>query len=289
METAEEKEARELRESVIAELDAEEQGTALPGRQEDDKPDGEERKEAIVEDPWAGVNPALKEMFNTMEQRVASVAATEQRLKQAESRIGAISNELHVAKEAAKAVKVSPTKEQMAAATASDEQWEALKKDFPEWAEAFEGRFTKVLAPSLASIEELKADLQALKDQGGASGKSDADISAEVERRLLTFFKPRWKETVGAKEWQEWLAIQPPETAALVKSDLASDAVTLIDAFEASRGTQKTASEIAEERRRRLKTGDLPTGKKAAPVKSEADMNAAELRASIGKEIFAES
>jgi hypothetical protein len=295
METAEEKAAREERESVIAEMEAEEQGTTLPGSEEDDRvqrPDTTHVEQPVtpqVEDPWAGVSPALKQMFTDMEQRVASVSITEQRLKQAESRIGAISNELHAAKEAAKTVQASPTPEQMAAATASDEKWEALKKDFPEWAEAFEGRFTKVMAPSLASIEQLKNDIQALKDHGTEAGKTEADIATEVERRLLTFFKPKWRETVVSKEWQEWLAIQPPATSNLVKSDLASDAVTLISAFEASRQPQKTATEIAEERKRRLQTGDLPEGRKATPVKSEAEMNQFELRASIGRETWAES
>ncbi len=276
METAEDKVVREERESVAAELEVEEQEGA------DQKGDRVQRREyQHVEDPWAGVNPALKQMFNDMEQRVASVSVTETRLKQAESRIGAISNELHAAKEAAGKVQDSPTKEQMAAAVESDERWESLKQDFPEWAEAFEGRFAKVMAPTQASIEGLKAELQILKDRGGSTG--------EVENRLLTFFKPRWRETVATKEWQEWLAIQPPEQASLVKSDLASDAVTLLDAFEATSQPQKTATEIAAERRRRLKTGALPIGSKATPVKSEADMSAAELRASVGREIFAES
>lgn len=290
METAEERAVREERESVIVEMEAEEQGTHLPGSRKDDgAAQRREEQQPIVEDPWGGVNPALKKMFNDMEQRVASVSITEQRLKQAESRIGAISNELHAAKEAAKTVQVSPTKEQMAAAVESDEKWESLKRDFPEWADAFESKLVKAIAPSLADIAALKADLQGLKAQGADTEKTAADVSTAVESRMLTFFKPKWKETIATKEWQEWLAIQPPEKAALVKSDLASDAITLLDAFEETRQPQKTATEIAQERRKRLNTGDLPTGRKAAPVKSEADMNASELRANIGKEVFAES
>ncbi len=291
METAEEKDAREERESVIAEMEAEEQGEALSGDQEDERVQRREtqhqaqHEEPIVEDPWAGVSPALKKMFNDMEQRVASVSVTESRLKQAESRIGAISNELYAAKEAAKTVREAPSKEQMALAAESDEQWDSLKKDFPEWAEAFEGRFAKVIAPSVASIEHLKADIEALKTQGG--NKPEGEIAAEVEKRILTFFKPQWTATIASNEWHEWLAIQPPETAQLVKSELASDAVKLIDAFE-KRKPQRTATEIAMDRKNRLNQGSLPEGRKASPVKSEADMNAAELRASIGKEIYAE-
>jgi hypothetical protein len=263
-----------LRADVMKEMEAEETGETLPV--DADPPKKDEEK---VKDPWEGVDPALKQIFDEMSQRVSALTATESRLKQAESRIGAITNELH----AAKTVKVVPTKEEMAAAVESDEKWGNLKKDFPEWAEAFDGRFDKKLK---ANLDELKADIIALKEKAPQEGKEN--IAGEIENRLLTFFKPKWKETVASKEWQDWLAMQPPDMAGLVKSEQAADAVKLIDAFESSK-TEKTATEIAAERKQRLKTSELPKGGKATPVKSEADMNASELRANIGKEVFSET
>lgn len=280
METADQEAAR-VRAEVAQELEAEDQGEA-PGVDESKE---EPAKETTPEDPWEGVNPALKRSFDEMSQRVSSLTATELRLKQAESRIGAITNELSAARKAAETTREAPTKEQMAAAAESDEKWENLKKDFPEWAEAFDGRFDRKLNETVTS---LKKDIEELRQQGSSEGKSEIDIALEVEKRLLSFSHPKWKEDIASTDWQQWLAKQPADKQKLVESQSARDAADLLDAFyEETRG-QKSASQVAEERRKRLKTGALPEGRKATPVKSEADMTASELRANIGKEIFAE-
>ena len=272
METPEQEAAR-VRTEVAEEMEAEESGTTV------DAAPSEPRK-AI--DPWEGVNPALKQAFDEMSNRVNNFQATETRLKQAESRIGAITNELHAARKAAETVKAAPTAEQMQAAAESDEKWENLKKDFPEWADAFDGRFDKKITVKLKELrEELKTELK--------SEIGDGKPPANLDLRLLSIVKPKWKETVASKEWKEWLALQPHETAALVTSDRAEDAITIITSFEDATRPQKTATEIAAERKQRIKTAVLPQGGKAVPVKSEADMTAEELRANIGKEIFAET
>ena len=286
METPEQEAAR-VRAEVVEEMKAEESGNAPVVDAASHEPVKESEKKAVV-DPWEGVNPALKQVFDNMSSRVSTLQATENRLKQAESRIGAITNELSAAKRAAETAKVAPTPEQMAMAAESDEKWESLKKDFPEWADAFDSRFDKKLT---VKLDELKTEI------GG--GKTTEDIeklkttltegtATEIQKGILTFFKPKWKATVASKEWQEWLAIQPIETSALVQSEQAVDAVSILDAFEEATQKTKTATEIAAERKQRIKTAILPVGGKAIPVKSEADMSASELRANIGKEVYAE-
>ena len=271
METPEEEAAR-VRAEVVEEMKAEESGE--PAVDAEPTIPAEPPKE----DPWEGVNPAIKQAFDEMSQKVSTVQATEMRLKQAESRIGSITNELHAAKKAAETVKAAPSAAQMQAAAESDEKWENLKKDFPEWAEAFDGRFDKKLTSKINELkEEIKNEI--------AGGKPSADL----DLRLLNIVKPKWKETVKTPEWKEWLSKQAPETAALVSSDRAEDAISIITLFEETARPQKTATEIAAERKERMKTSVLPVGGKAVPVKSEADMNAAELRANIGKQIFAET
>lgn len=272
METPEQ-EAVRVRAEVAEEMKAEESGdTQVVDAERVIVP---EKKE---EDPWVGVNPAIKQAFDNMSQKVESVQATEARLKQAESRIGSITNELHAAKKAAESVKVGPTADQMKAAAESDEKWEGLKKDFPEWADAFDGRFDKKLT---VKLDELKGEIK--KELEG--GK----VSPDLDLRLLNIAKPKWKDTVKSPEWKEWLAMQPPETQALVSSERAEDAIAAIISFEEAQTKvpQKTATEIAAERKERIKTAVLPQGGKAVPVKSEADMSAEELRANIGKEVFA--
>ena len=273
-------EIHKLRNDVAAELDAEEKGEDPPPSSVD-----ESKKETQEEDPWAGVNPALKQAFTNMSQQVATLQNTETRLKQAESRIGALTNELHNAKEAAETVKNSPTKEQMEAAAKSDEAWENLKADFPEWAEAFDGRFNAKIDKAKAEImsglhtaEEIEQIKQTL-----AEGTAE-----EIQKGILGFVKPNWKATLALKEYQEWIKAQPEDVINLTKSPFAADAITILDAFEESAGKQRTAEEIAAERKRRMKTAIIPQGKKSITPKSESEMTAAELRTSVAKEVWAD-
>ena len=279
METTAEETAR-IRAEVATEMDAEESGDTRIV--DESKQDPEMRTETKTVDPWEGVNPALKQMYDDMSVRLTTLQATETRLKQAESRIGAINSELHAAKAAAVATKEAPTAAQMAAAAESDEKWESLKSDFPEWAEAFDSRFDKKLA---TKVDLLRAEL---KTEIGSGSMPQDEILRTFETRLLTVLKPKWRETIASNEWKEWLAMQPEQTIALTKSENAEDAIAVLDAFAEAK-PQKTATEIATERKQRLNTAILPTGGKAAPVKSEADMNAAELRSTIGKEVYADS
>jgi len=272
METSEQEAAR-VRSEVMDEIKAEESGEI---------PTVDAEKEIVpetkVEDPWKGVNPALKQVFDEMSSKVVNLQATETRLKQAETRIGSITNELHAAKKAAETVKAAPSADQIKDAAESDEKWNALKADFPEWADAFDGRFDKKLTSKVAELKD-----EIMKEVAG--GK----VSDDLDARLLSIAKPDWKETLASVEWKEWLAQQPADVIALTASPRAEDAILCLTKFEKAERPTKTASEIAAERKERMKTAVLPQGGKAVPVKSEADMTAAELRNNIGKEVYADT
>ena len=288
MEAAQEmtqEEVQKLRDDVAAELDAEEKGEAFTPSVD---VSGKETGKTEVVDPWAGVNPALKTKFDDLSQKVAAMAAVEARLKQAESRVGALTNELHNAKQAATTVKDAPTKEQMEAAAKSGEAWENLKADFPEWAEAFDGRFN-------AKLASLKEEILSGLHGEGKTAEEIAQLKTtlaegtaeQIQIGILGFLKPNWQTTLSTKEYQDWLKAQPEDVVKLTKSPLAADAITVLDSFEEAVGKQKTAEEIASERKRRMRTAVIPQGKKSAPAKSEADMSEAELRQSIAKEVWA--
>lgn len=273
-----------LRAEVAAELEAEESGAAPVV--DAGNVAAAKAKPTVQEDPWVGVNPALKQMFDEMSQKVNAATGNEERLKQAERRIGFLTTDLASAKKAAERVSTAPTAEQMAAAAKSDERWESLKADFPEWAEAFDGRFDRKLSEK---ANELKAEINALKEsRGGDKTTEEVEaINGKIQEAILTFAKPKWKQTIGSNEWKEWLALQPAETLSLTKSEFAVDAVTAISSFEQAKAAP-SASEIAAARKQRIREAVLPQGGKAAPVKSEADLTRAELRASIGKEVYSE-
>ena len=279
METPEQEAAR-VRSEVMDEIKAEESGEI---------PTVDAEKEIVpetkVEDPWKGVNPALKQVFDEMSSKVVNLQATETRLKQAETRIGSITNELHAAKKAAETVKAAPSADQIKDAAESDEKWNALKADFPDWADAFDGRFDKKLTSFDKKLTSKVAELKDEIMKEVAGGK----VSDDLDARLLSIAKPDWKETLASVEWKEWLAQQPADVIALTASPRAEDAILCLTKFEKAERPTKTASEIAAERKERMKTAVIPQGRKAVPVKSEAEMTAAELRNNIGKEVYADT
>ena len=284
-------EVLKLRDEVRLELEAEESGKPPVVDESKEEPVVEKTEPGKQGDPWEGVSPAIKTMFDELSSKVSAFEGAESRLKQAESRIGSISNKLHTAEKAAEVVKEAPTKEQIAAAAESDEKWNTLKADFPEWAEAFDGRIERVLTDRLAALkkelgpdgsEELKQRIEQLQTTIAEGTQT------EVQKGILSYFKPDWQKTVGTKEYRDWLNSQPADVKALVKSPFAGDAMKVLDKYEEETGSAKSADEIAAERKRRLKTSEIPAGGKAKPVKSEVDMSEAELRQSIGREIYAE-
>lgn len=280
----EQKDLQALRADVAAELEAEESGEAFTPTVVEKTEEDDDKKQAAA-DPWAGVNPALKAMFDSLSSTIVTLKdQVEPRLKQAESRIGAMTNEFHAAKEAAAKVADAPTVAQMEAAAASSGKWESLKEDFPEWAEAIDGRLSSAIA--LIKKDQLPKDLTA------EIAKVQASIAegtqGEIQKGILAFFKPGWESTVVTPEFKEWIAMQPEGVKSLVHSQLAVDAVTVLDKFEESTKKHKTAAEIASERKLRLAKSTLPEGGPGIPIKSEQDMTDAELRRSIGREVFAE-
>jgi hypothetical protein len=91
-------------------------------------------------DPWEGVNPALRQTIEAMNQRLQIIDNLQTRVKQAESRVGSLQNQITNGKQAARTVDDAPSKADIEAAAKSDKAWEELKEEFPEWGQAIDGR-----------------------------------------------------------------------------------------------------------------------------------------------------
>jgi len=301
-------EAAAYRASFSAELEAEESGKPIvdtPVKAEPEpviEPVVEPviEKEPVVEkDPFAGVDPAIKAMFDDLSTKVTGVTeALEPRLKQTESRIGAITNRSIVADKAAEVAAAEqaagPTKEQIEAAAKSDEEWEELAKDFPDWATAFDGRVDKKLAELKKQLSP-GVDREALEAETARLRTEMKDESEQgIQRAILSFAHPGWKKDMASEKFTKWLPTQSEEIRAKANgsvetTDLATDAIFVLDAFKGeSKPPAKTAAEIAAEREARLSNSLLPEGKKATAPKAEAEMTREELRAKIGPEVWAE-
>jgi hypothetical protein len=277
-------EVQKMRQEVAEEIEAEDRGETVNRRSAEE---GQSEKHKTESDPWAGVNPALKAMFDSMQSKVSVLDETQARLKQAESRLGAMTNEFYAAKKAAESASIAPTKAQLEEAAKSDESWEELRGEFPEWADATDKRMnTKIAAlrKELSGVDKTAA-VQEKVAQIEASMKNTAPM--EIQKAIVSFFHPDWEKAIATPEWNSWLKEQPAELKGKITSDKAADAVAVLDAFKKTQGVTKTAAEIAEERKKRVRASVNPQGGKAIPTKSESDMNEAELRAAIAAEVFA--
>ena len=292
-EKVEEKVEEKTEEEIREEIAAEEFELSPPAKKKvEEEPKEEPEKELETkpdEDPWAGVNPALKQSFDDMSAKVKAFDSMVFRLKQTESRIGAIQNKLSAAEKAAQKPP-APTKEEVAKAAAEDKSWEELKEDFPEWAEAVDARFSRASSGIETTQKELR-EAMASHIQGEIATLRAEMLANEKtrEKTLLSFKYPDWETTIQTPEYKKFIETEPEEIKQLTFSPLAKDAVKVLDRFEKSKTkTNKSPAEIAAERKRRLQESVSAKGTKTMPAKSEADMTEEELRRKIAAETWAD-
>jgi hypothetical protein len=280
-------EAKAVRDEINAELY---EGKEPVKETDDQKP----KTEVIVEeDPWAGVNPTLKKEFEDLRTKAGGVDAMAERLKQAESRIGSITNQLHSEKKAAETVTLqnqpAPTKEQIAAAAQSDEEWNALKEEFPTWGSAVEKKFASERAATLEEIKALKSEISALKSGVPSEevGKKIEEVKIDLAKQMVSLSHKNWEQTVKTPEFGAWLNSQPAEIKQKCESWNIADAISVLDLFDGSK-KKKTAAEIAADRKERLNNSQNPSsGRVRQTAKLPDDMTDDEYRKEVARELWA--
>jgi len=237
-------------------------------------------------DPWEGVNPALRQTIEAMNQRLQIIDNLQTRVKQAESRVGSLQNQITNGKQAARTVDDAPSKADIEAAAKSDKAWEELKEEFPEWGQAIDGR----LAAERAEISkkmglELTEKLNAIKEEIQRSAPGE---TGNIQEMILDVAHDDWREVIRTPEYQTWLAQQPDSIKQLTNSPLAKDAAKVLREFKkTTTTTQKTAASIAADRKQRLVTSQTPRSRVQPRVqKSDADMTDAEYRRKLEAEIW---
>lgn len=227
-------------------------------------PPTEQAPAPAAADEWEGVPTKVKAELESISAGLRHLS--EERLRPFEGRwkqMQQVINEWQAAKTAGTPAG-APSQEQQAKAAVTSEKWEALKADFPEWAEAMEERLAAVqaipTAPAQAEVAaQMRAELEAEFNQRLLQN-SRAAMSAVVEMR-----HEGWVKTVKSPEFQAWRATQSPEVNALGASENALDAIKLLDLYKEAR--KKTASAAA-----RLKSAEAPKGVPVTPaVESEND------------------
>jgi hypothetical protein len=229
-------------------------------------------------DPWEGVPTTVRSELEGLRAKVGGMETLDYRLKQTESRLGGVLNELHAAKEAAKAVANAPSKEQIAQAAQSQSDWDSLKDDFPEWTKATEGK----LAAERAEILKQFPDIKALREEIKAETNNDLNTARmELAESMVSLKHPDWSAVKETPEFKQWHAGQNYRD-----SFNPIEVIKIFDEFATFKANTKSPKEIAAERRERLETSQTTQGRRLPPAKSEADMTEAEIRAATAKEVW---
>ena len=249
------------------------------------EPDEEEPEGEPEEDPWAGVSPALREQFESMSKRLEQTSVLEQRLKQAESRIGGITNELHESKKALKEAEKAPTQKEIDAAAESQESWNELKEEFPVWADAIDHR----LAAESAKFKDLQEKIESLKMEY-PTDEADKKLERMREELRVEIRHPGWEKTVRSKEYGEWFAKQPADIQEKANSIQSADAIEVLDSYVKHKaGGGKTPAQIEDGRKKRLTNSELPSSSsRRVAKKSYDDMSDEEYRDKIADEVWSE-
>jgi prefoldin subunit 5 len=249
-----------------------------------------QRQDAEPEDQWAGVPPAIRERFESLQKTSETLA---DRLKQSERRIGSLTNQLKEAQTAAeettKDEKDAPSDEEIAAASKSEAEWNELREEFPEWAGAMDNRLAAQSAEFSNSIESLRKQIKDLKSIGNDDLKAEiGNLRNQLAEAVITQKHPNWKTVKDSTDFQNWLNAQPDEVKQkALSSPNAFDAVEVLDLYSGVKPPKKTPAQIAAQRKDRLNQSELPSSSnRRTPAKTEDDMTDLEYRRKLEKEMF---
>lgn len=230
-------------------------------------------KPSTIEEIQAQMAEMRKEMERSTRNSAGAIGGLKQQLKEQEAALAQARAELE--RRAA-----GPTPDQVAAAAKTNAKWDALKSDYPEWAEAIEERFGTTNA---------KGDQDAIREFERRSAQEFATARAETEavrRELVESIHPGWRALCKTQEFHDWMEKAGAEERRLADSPLSSDAVKLLNRFKYGADTApaqqlppgRTAADLVRDRQQRLATAVTPArGTSGSPsAKSENDMTDAE-------------
>ena len=270
-----EREERELYESVSAEIYGQQEVTETVAAEAPMEPVITEAKPEVA-DPWAGVSPGLRQMMEGINSRMADLDQINDRLKQAERRVGSLNNKLAAAPVMPKA----PTAEEIAQAAESDEKLQEFLRDFPVHAEGIQALINKRLQSQptagipVEEIEAIRAELQ-----------TDFDKKLDTAQKgfELKLLKSKYKNHVQiatSPEFMSWMDEQDDELKQKAGGWNALDGIEVLDKFFESRKAKDDLPDITGEREARLNSAAADTRtNRSKPVrqKTVAEMSEAEL------------
>lgn len=261
--------------SVLAEKKSD---APAEGLQQKDSTERESTQTAAVTEPVV----VPKTTDERLEEALARVDKLEGRTRNTEGHIGGLTRNQNTMRDsmqqaaiaATSAAKDAPTRSQVTEAISNPAEWDALKKDFPEWATATE----KFMDSRLSQQRSSGPDPQAIDKMVADRIKGQADsVRKEIIESSLDAVFPGWIDEVKTDAFGNWLTAQDAQTRALSESPKVGDAARMLRLYdEAKKASPNTA--ILEQRKQKLaNAAAAPRGVKPAAVKGPGEMNDAEL------------
>lgn len=255
-------------------LDAEDSGRAQPESISNEDPPETQPAQANPADPapadQADAPKGSEEEAPSSEQALMDkIAGLEsmlgqvtQRLRNAEGHIGGLGSQLKQQFQAAQQVTAkggeAPTAGEIRAAQANPEKMDALKRDYPEFADAMES----ALNERLSALEQRLAAQPQQVQQPGVSAEEIARLRSEMAVEIR---HPGWQDRVQTPEFVGWLQRQPREVQMLAASDSPQDAVRLLDLHG------EATSSITSQRTQRLASAAaIPSGRSGSNTRAKA-------------------
>jgi tryptophanyl-tRNA synthetase len=146
----------------------------------------------------------------------------------------------------------APTAKAIDKAAASPEKWEALKKDFPDWAEGVESYVSARIpsAPQQQAFDPSEIRQQITTEFEGKRQEDAMDVVA--------LFDPKWRDKAGSTEFKTWLDAQPPEYRQRALSTWKpSEILSTVRAFDAAHKQPAPAKPAPNPR---LRGATIPSG-----------------------------
>ena len=199
----------------------------------------EDEEAPAEDDPYEGLSPALKSRLQALEADSAKVKELEHKVKTAEGRVAAMQREADVAKNAAKAVDNAPSTAAIQAEKVSTDKWDALKSDFPEWADATD-----------QFVQAKIAGLKPSETKGLTPAEVAVAIEKAVEESKVEAKYEDWKDVINTPEFATWYGAQDDAIKSLGQSKRAKDAISLLNSYSESKNTK--VEDVQADRKNKL-------------------------------------
>ena len=255
-------------------LEAEESGNAQPPHEDEQNPPTDaqanahptddapaSKADANAEGQAPSHEQILMDRISGLETMLGQVT---QRLRNAEGHIGGLGSQLKQQQQVAAQVAArggdAPTASEIRDAHHSPAKMEALKKDYPEFADAMES----ALNERLSGLEQqLKAQLQQPAQQ--PNGVSHEEIHRLRSEMAVEVRHPGWQDRVQTPEFTGWLNRQPREVQMLAASESPQDAIRLLDLHK-----DAVSSTTSQRTQRLASAAAIPTGRAAGSTRGKA-------------------